>query len=303
MGYSIITGTTGVYDPSGSYIDSGWVIAGGYAVHYPCNPGYMTYIPGFPVVVGKTYIIKYTLDEYVSGQVYPIAGATNGTSRTANGIYTDTLLCTTTGQIQFYSDGYLRISSLTVQDQAAAVIPGFTLAFFDGDKKKWGLQMSFETEMMCRFKSVLFVFKNGQVWQQASNDVHNNFFGVQYNSQIHIIANFNPKDEKIFYSMHIRSNRSWYAHDIGDLMIPPTEGKILGMQSRLRKNRINRLQGSYFGDFLRNMLDPRFMDQEVALFQGAELRGNLMEIILTNSDTIEVNLFEIDIKTSKSMYT
>lgn len=303
MAFNIITGTPGVFDPTGSYVDSGWVIADGYATHSPCNAGKMAYVPGFALIIGRQYTITYTLDNYISGGVKVILGTTNGTTRTANGTYTETLTCVGTATMQFFSDGALRISAFSVYDTAIGSLPGKIVAFYDGEKKKWGMEMSYSTEQMCRFKSAFYAFKDGSIWLQNSNEIRCNFFGVQYVSLVHIIANVNPTELKIYYSMRVKSNRVWYAANTGDIFIPATEGKTNGMQSRLHKPQFRRLQGNYFADFLRNMLTPGFDTPKLALFKGVELRGEYMEIILTNDDTVDVTLFEIDIKSAKSMYT
>lgn len=303
MSFNIITGTPGVYDPSGSYIDSGWVISGAYATHYPCNAGLLKYIGDFGLIVGHTYSVTYTVDQYISGGVKAILGTTNGTNRTAAGVYTEVIVCATNTSVFFSSDGALRISKFSVYDVAIGQQPGITVAFYEGNNKRWGLKYSFVPELQVRFKNNLFQFQDGTVWLHASNEVRNNFFGVQYNSQITIIANQNPTTEKIFYNIRVLSNRCWYAQEQGDLYLPPMEGKSQGMASRLRKLNFKKLQGSYFGDFMRNMLDPIINDPAHALYAGAELRGQYMEITLTNADTIEVTLVEIDIKTAKSQYT
>ena len=77
------------------------------------------------------------------------------------------------------------------------------------------------------------------------------------------------------------------------------------MSSRLAKNRFKNYQGAYFADFLMNILDPRFSGntQIEALFEAEPLRGRVMQVLLTNDDTIEVVLFEVDFKTSPSAFT
>lgn len=303
MAFNITTGTPGVYDPSGAYIDSGWVISGIYATHSACNSGTMQYNGIFGLIIGHTYVIKYTVDNYVSGGVNILLGTAAGTSRTANGVYTETVVCAGNTNSFFFSDGALRISKVSVYDQTVGLQPGITVAFYDGDQKRWGLTYSFLPEYQVRFKNNLYQFQNGGIWLHASNETRCNFFGVQYPSSIKIIANFDQSTMKLFYSIRVQSNRVWSAVATGDIYVPPTEGKTDGMQSRLMANRFKRLQGNYFADFLRNILTPGFDSDLQALFGGAELRGETMEITLTNTDTVDVRLVEITILSSKSMYT
>ena len=301
--FQVIKGTPAVYDPNASYVDSGWTIAGGIATHGACNAGTFYYNLAAFLQVGHYYVITYTVVNYSSGGVYLTLGATDGTNRTANGTYTETLQCTTNTNLGFYSNGALSIENIKIYDQANGPQTGYTVAFHDGDKKKWGLTISITPEMSVRFLNDLYMFQNGGIWKQNSNPVRNNFFGTQYNSIIHIICNHKPTEDKIYYSMRVKSNGIWAALQQGDISIPPTPGKTAGMTSRLTPSQFKRLQNDYFADFLRNMSDPRFGTITDALFKGAELRGEYMELVLTNSDTTEIVLFEIDIKTASSMFT
>lgn len=303
MAYKIITGSLAIVDPSGAYIDSGWVINAPYATHFPCNSGSMLYNNDSLVQVGKTYVVTFTVDNYISGEVSISIGNTSGASYSANGTFSENILCTSNTDIKFFSDGALRISGFSIFDEAVGQQPGITLAFYDGDKKRWGLKYSFVPDYQVRFKDSLYQFHNGSVWLHGANEVRCNFFGTQYDSSVTVIANLSPTQMKIFYNIRVQSNRVWAAVATGDINIPATEGKTDGMSSRLMANRFRMLQGNYFADFLRNLLTPGFDTQLEALFKGAELRGEYMEITLTNSDQIEVRLVEVAISTAKSMYT
>ena len=301
--FQVIKGTPAVYDPNASYVDSGWSVSGNIATHGACNPGTFYYNLNPFIQISKYYVISYDVVGYTSGGVNVVLGSSTGTTRTALGHYAETLQCLTNTNLGFYSDGALSIENLQIYDQAFGLQPGYTVAFYDGDKKKWGLTISITPEMSVRFLNDLYTFKDGSIWKQNDNPVRNNFYGVQYNSMIHIICNHKPTEDKIYYSMRVKSNGIWAALVQGDISIPPTPGKTAGMTSRLTPSRFNRLQNDYFADFLRNMDDPRFGSITDALFKGAELRGEYMELILTNTDTTEIVLTEIDIKTAPSMFT
>lgn len=68
---------------------TGWTISGGTATH-SSGTASLSY-PATPVYNGE-YIVKYTISGYSAGTVYPgMNGGDNGTQRSANGTYTETL--------------------------------------------------------------------------------------------------------------------------------------------------------------------------------------------------------------------
>lgn len=292
-------------DPSVDFTDSGWVISGGYAQHFPCNPGYLIYKGSFTqlgLIAGNQYDISYVLDRYVSGQVYPVLGATNGTSRTANGTWTDTIIWDGTNNLQLYSDGSLRISGLTIANHLQNPDNGQTISWSE-KYKKWNGNLSAEPEFMLRFNNKFFMFKNGQLWQNNSNPVYNNFFGVQYPSVITFYVNIDNQIVKNYYNIRQIASEAWGSANQGDITILPHKGKPNGQQSRLKVGNYKNIQGDYFADFLRDMSDPRFSTVLDALFNGAELQGKIMEITLENTSTGLVRLVSVDISTDPQGYT
>lgn len=303
MSFNIIQGTTGYLQPAIAAVDQGWTISGGYALHTSCNAGKISSITSLGLIVGRQYTFNYTVDQYTSGEVNILCGATAGASRTANGTYTETLTCTTIAELFFYSNGGLRLSELMFYDTILGPVAGTTISF-NPKNNQWGCEYSYQQEVYIRFKNQFYSLKNGGLWQHNVNPVRNNFNGVQYVSEIQLYANIDPTNVKLWWSMRVQSNRVWYCKNYGDLLILPVEERPAGMSSRLTKNRYKNYQGSYFADFLRNILDPRFTGTQVAaLFNAEPLRGRVMEVLLTNDDTIEVVLFEVDFKSSPSAYT
>lgn len=294
---TLLKDTPGVMTPETDYIDSGWVVSNGLASHFPCNPGYIINngIPG--LVVGKTYEIVFQVTNRTSGSVNVQIGTTVGTSRSANGTYTQNLACAGNTILKFFSDGALTIGNLVIYDLAGEQEP-ITVAFNE-QFKLWVNQQSVTPEMMQRFGDDFFLYKDGAMWKQDSNAVRNNFFGVQYPSRITFYMNTDPASIKLLHNMIIESNKRWSV----SVIIKPYPGKSEGMASRIKLGGFTELQGLFYADFKRNMLDPRFDTQIKALLRGEELRGRVMEITLENNDTTEVTLFAVDVKYSRQSLT
>lgn len=78
---------------------AGWTITGGKAVATATTLNLVTSV--YPLVLGETYRITYTVSDYSSGRVWVRCGSdTSGTIRMADGTYTEDLVCSgTTGLI------------------------------------------------------------------------------------------------------------------------------------------------------------------------------------------------------------
>lgn len=302
----ILPNKTFQISPSVEATDTGWTISGGIATHLPCNPGTMHSISSLGLEVGKTYVVTYEVTAFHSGSVRVALGNTNGTSRTSAGIYTETILCTGTAEISFYSDGWLSVNKDVKFYELIDVIDNsVTFAFFDGEgkNKKWVSHYSYQPELMIKFINSFFSIKDGALWLHNSNEIRNNFYGVQGVSKIKFYANINPTTVKIYFTKRVEANTPWFCPNDGDIRILPVLGRSLGMASRLKKNNYKNYQGSFFASFMRNLLDSRFNDPNQALYSGEVLAGRVMEIEVTNPDITEAILFEIDIKTAPSAYT
>ena len=134
-----------------------------------------------------------------------------------------------------------------------------------------------------------------------ANPTRNNFFGVQYTSKITVIVNVNPTEIKNYFSMRQKSNKVW---GVPSIIIPPSEGKVNGMESMIKSGNFQVLNnGDFFAEFLRDMTDPRFSTELEALFRGAQLQGNYAIITFENTSTEEIRTLSIDFIVSKQDYT
>lgn len=303
---NVLPNTTIPIGPTVEVRDTGWTIAGGVASHSSCNAGTMKSLTALGLIVGHTYAITYTVLNLTSGGVRLILGTTNGTVRSANGVYTENITVAGSAVLSFYSDGDLSVQSLSFYDIAYTDGNAVTVSFFDKDgetQKKWGSYYSYSPDLMIKFVNDFFTVKGGVLWQHNTNETRNNFYGVQYPSIIQFYANYNKSTIKLFFTMRQRATSPWAAKATGDIFIPPVAGRAAGMASRLKKGNFRNYHGDWFVDFMRNQNDTRYNDPEVALYKGEELRGDYAELKLTNEDTTETILVELDVKSSASMFT
>ena len=277
------------------WYDNGWSISEGRATHVSCNEGSISNST-MPTESGETYKVRFTVMNWSSGIVYAILGGVNGPNVSANGTYEQEITAMDSSGLKFWSDGDLTIELIRV---SLGEIPAVTFSF-DRNNLSWTSYWSYYPDLMARFLDGYYTWKDGQLWKHNANEVRNNFHGEQYPSIIKFFVNISPTQIKDFYSVRLKSNKVWVATEI---RIPPREGKSNGQLSRLKKGRFKRLQGDWFADFMRDMLDPRFINELDALTQGALLQGNWMEITLENNGEGEVRMMSVDVQVGASNYT
>lgn len=276
-------------------IDNGWTVVGGKAVHHGCNQGNIKNL-NIPTIEGKEYTIIYQVENYSSGLVRIKVGGVDGEERTSNGIFTETITALDDTGVLFYSDGNLSVGILKVAD---GVLNGVTFSYNE-EARAWVSYYSFIPEYMNKFLDKFITFRDGQLWTHHTNPIRNNYYGQQFTSQVKFYCNLNPTEVKQFFSIREKSNKVW---SVTDAYISPSEGKSEGQRTRLKKGRFRNLQGDFFGDFLRNLEDPRFVTELEALMKGSEMQGSVMEITLENTDTTEVRLLSVDVLVAPKSYT
>lgn len=302
MSLQIPQNTIGYVNPSVSILDTGWSISGIYGNHVSCNSGYIKSKTELGLTIGREYTVTYTVSNYVSGEVNVLLGSAAGANRTANGEYTETITCTDTAQLSFFSDGTLTISKVMFYDTLTGDTPGTTVCFNER-ANRWTTEYSAVPELWIKFVDNLFSVKNGSLWIHNSNEVRNNFYNTQYTSKITFYININPETVKNFYSIRQQGTSAWGSPNDGDIIIQAYKGKPNGQLSRLKAGNYRTLQGDFFADFLRDLSDPRFGNTLDALFKGADLQGKVMEVTIENTDITSVRLVEIDVMTASQNYT
>ena len=82
---------------------------------------------------------------------------------------------------------------------------------FDESVKGWTSFHSYLPDWMGSLNSRFYTVKNGQLYEQndTSNNVRNNFYGVQYNSTLEFIVNKAPSEIKFIKAVNTESNKAF----------------------------------------------------------------------------------------------
>ena len=182
----------------------------------------------------------------------------------------------------------MSISNFKFYDTLNGLQSGKTVSFREGDDK-WVSEYDYHPESMIKFIDKLFTFNNGMLWEHDTNSLYNNFYGVQYSSNIQFIFNVDYKNSKLWYNIRFDSNGGWY---VSNMKIPSNNQFPNGMQSVLTKKNIKTIDGKPYADILRDMTDPNFstipdpqLRKAVALFQGRMMQGEVLVVTLQNDDS------------------
>lgn len=91
---------------------------------------------------------------------------------------------------------------------ASTATTPYTLGFYE-DANRWQTFYSYQPEYMGGISSQFLSFNGGSLWKHNDNATRNNFYGVQYDSEIEIYFNAMPSVVKAFKSMWLEGSTSW----------------------------------------------------------------------------------------------
>ena len=84
----------------------------------------------------------------------------------------------------------------------------YTLTF-NAESKGWPSFYSFIPEKMIGMNNYFYSFKGGNLFRHNTNDIHNNFYGVQYGSTLTSVFNDGPLENKLFKAINLEGDAKW----------------------------------------------------------------------------------------------
>jgi hypothetical protein len=132
--------------------------------------------------------------------------------------------------------------------------------------------------------------ENANLWLQNSNALFNNFFGIQYNSEIEFITGFqNPGVVKNWQNLVVESSHLWQAIQILNENLQSSNLTLADFVSK---------EGKHYAQFLRDQNTPNVTN---AIFRGDELKSIWLRIrLVNNTNTEKVELYYTNIGYSYS---
>ncbi len=90
---------------------------------------------------------------------------------------------------------------------------------YSENSKGWPSFYSYIPEYMIGMNNFFYTFQGGNLYQHNTNELRNNYYGKQYNSQITSVFNQNPLENKVFKTLNLESNDAWESYLETDIQI------------------------------------------------------------------------------------
>ena len=189
----------------------------------------------------------------------------------------------------FFNEYILAFSLFEKQD--SSINPAETIAFSE-NISRWTTKYSYIPEFMGRAGQSIISWLNGDLWLHNESPIYNNFYGVQYYSEIEVVGNNLPKKVKIWKAVSIEGNKPW---ECPTITTPENDLYPNGMLSRLKLNKFVGKEGIWYSELLRDMNTPGISNQVQALINGRELRGHVINVLFRYVGTDLIVMYSFNI--------
>ena len=176
--------------------------------------------------------------------------------------------------------------------QPGRIFEGVTNAY-NKQKKGWTSYYSLLPEMYGRVRDIIVSFKDGQLYVHDRNPVSKNFYGVQYPRQLTYLSNKDFPKVKDYKAISVNGIG---LNSAPEIRVMPFQGYAQGMLSSLSQRMFETLEGIQYAHFQKDRLTPGFGGNQLqALANGRNLKGQVLEVTLENTDTAQSSIFSTDI--------
>lgn len=154
---------------------------------------------------------------------------------------------------------------------------------FSEEKKRWVTHYSFNPDFMQSNGIDIITWTAGKIYLHNSSDTYNNFYGVQYNSQIEVLSNEAPSNIKFYTSVYEESTDSWS-------MVATNQ---FGQETSLLTTDFELNEGVYYAGLLKDANTPNV---SYPLIEGDDMRCHSMTMVFTNTNTGFVKMFAVTVR-------
>jgi len=195
--------------------------------------------------------------------------------------------------VYYYGTGTVKSKSvpniITLEGLSGNIVPflsttGRTIEFlistaetiaYSPENNGWPTKYRFNPEDMCEIDDNFVSFLNGNIYIHNSNNVRNNFYGVQYNREIEIE----------FGAVAPQMSKDWLALEVqnsGAILSCPTITTSEDQESELENGNFEQIEGVAYAPFLRDKNTPGVSN---AVLYGNFLKGHTIRLILRDTNT------------------
>jgi len=202
------------------------------------------------------------------------------------------------GYDPYYENVYITFVDRTTSDNNATLI-------FHEPSNRWickytSLVESDKTTMFLFNKANIFSFYEGvgALYELNSDNVDRCYlYGEARDSYIQVVSHANPNIVKVYNTIAVHSNKKWTADPIE---IEANDTYSNGMYSKILDSQWVLEEGVYKSAFNKNMKTRSSTATNYDLYEGEDIRGKVVKVKLTNSDTTKIELYKIDMNSELS---
>lgn len=162
------------------------------------------------------------------------------------------------------------------------IYEGFTIAFNSVMNASTSFY-SYRPDFMASNGVGMVSWKDGQLYTHDDNILRNNFYGVQYGSEVIVISNDAPSNEKIWEAISIESPDVWEC---------PSITTPRGQQSNLISSDFEQIKNMQYAPFWNDTNTPNVNNP---LTEGDKLFDTTLTVKLTNDLTTITKLFSVNV--------
>ena len=141
-------------------------------------------------------------------------------------------------------------------------------------------------------------FIGGNIYLHNSDEVPRlTLFGEKKDMKVGVVFNEGGGVKKILDSLQIGTDGEW---EVESITIPADQNYINGMESKIPQSFFKKIEGGLYSSFLRNMKTSSSTVKAIEALTGEELRCSSAYMILKNTSTDAVQLWEVVINATKS---
>lgn len=169
-------------------------------------------------------------------------------------------------------------------------IGGETLAFCE-PINAWVSFYDYQPEWMVSSNQDIVTIKNGLIYTHNSNPLHNNFYGQQYSSEIHVVSNLNPNEVKVYDNISLESTDVFEAYEITNNS---------GQLSNLITSDFELYENMWYATLWKDVNTPNITNP---LIEGDSIRGSEILLKLRNSSTGYEKILAVNVSQTPSKRT
>lgn len=190
-------------------------------------------------------------------------------------------------KVNIYGIYDVKFNEYIISFQNKSGFAGETLAFNEDDNA-WSTFYSYLPDYMDSNGIDIISFKDGALYTHNTNAIYNNFYGIQYKSNLWAYCNFGPSNKKVFEAISLESTEAW---DV-TIETPVTNENPLGQTTSLIVNNFQMKEGFFYSEILMDDNTPNVANPR---FEGNPMRGQYALIKLEYPGTDYVKIFACNI--------